>query len=52
MRRGLEALDAMELSDEDHRDRRIDAAEATEPCDVIAIERQLRRLLHLAVHRS
>src|SRR5277367_5713911 len=25
--RGFEALDAMELSDEDHRDRRIDAAE-------------------------
>jgi hypothetical protein len=42
--RRFEALDAMELGDEDHRDRRVDAAEAPEPCDGLAIRGQLRRL--------
>ncbi len=48
----VEALDAVQLGDEDHRDGRVDPAEAAQPCDVLAIERELRRLLELGIDRA
>jgi len=48
--RRLEALNAVKLGDEDHRDGRVDAPKAAEPRDVVAIQGQLRGFLELTIH--
>src|SRR4051812_39586906 len=42
----------MKLRDEDHGHCRVDPAETPKPCNVLAIERQLRGPFELRVHRA